>query len=206
MAGCGRVGVVLRIAYLINSLDGYGAGLPVPMVTQFMKGSGADVRLFALSKGDRRMAPVLADAGLTVESGPEWNDLAGSLPAMAWLKDKLAAYKPTLLWTSLVRATLAGRAMGLMLKTPVVSWQHNTFLKPANVAALALTRKLTQLWVANSQSVASVTKQRFHLGDKDVAVWPLFSADGAAPLGGTRETGGAVPVGEPGAAASAQRL
>ena len=83
----------MRIAYLINSLDGYGAGLPVPMVTQFMKDSGADVRLFALSKRDGRLMPVLHDAGLSVESGPEWNDLRGSLPAMAWLKDK--HWRPT---------------------------------------------------------------------------------------------------------------
>lgn len=172
----------MRIAYLINSLDGYGAGLPVPMVTRFMQDAGAEVRLFALARRDGRMEPALAEAGIGFESGPEWNDLRGSFPAMAWLKQKLAAYKPTLLWTSLVRATLAGRAMGAMMKTPVVSWQHNTFLKPANVAALALTRKMTQLWVADSQSVASVTKQRFQLADKDVAVWPLFSADGAAPL------------------------
>jgi len=180
---------LLRIAYLINSLDGYGAGLPVPMVTRFMKDAGAEVRLFALSKRDGRMEPVLADAGIGVECGPEWNDLKGSLPAMSWLKEKLSGYKPTLIWTSLVRATLAGRVMGVMMKTPVVSWQHNTFLKPANVAALALTRKLTQLWVADSQSVASVTKQRFSLADKDVAVWPLFSADNAAPLAGAAQAG-----------------
>lgn len=172
----------MRITYLINSLDGYGAGLPVPMITRFMKDAGAEVRLIALSRRDGRMESAFNDAGLAVDCGPEWMNLGGSFSAMAWLKDKLAAYKPTLIWTSLVRATLAGRAMGMMMKTPVVSWQHNTFLKPGNVAALALTRKLTQRWVADSQFVASVTKRRFQFKDKDVAVWPLFSANGEAPL------------------------
>ena len=164
----------MRIAYLINSLDGYGAGLPVPMVARFMRESGAEVRLFALARRDGRLEPVLEEAGLPFAAAPD----PATLRSMVWLRNQLSAYRPTLIWTSLVRATLAGRAMGLMLRTPVVSWQHNIFLKAANVAALAATRRLTHLWVADSHSVAAMTKKRFGL--TDVAVWPLFKADPGA--------------------------
>jgi len=166
----------MRIAYLINSLDGYGAGLPVPMVTGFMRDAGADVRLFALSRRDGRMEPVLARGGLPfdVHEGTV-------LQSLGWLREKLTAYQPTVIWTSLAHATLLGRWMGARLGFPVVSWQHNVFLKPGNIAALWLTKHLTHLWVADSECVARVTRSRFGLGAEDVTVWPLFSADPAAP-------------------------
>lgn len=166
----------MRIAYLINSLDGYGAGLPVPMVTGFMREAGADVRLFALARRDGRMEPILAEAGLPfdVHQGTV-------LQSFGWLRERFAAYRPDVIWTSLAHATLVGRAMGRRLNLPVVSWQHNVFLKRGNIAALWLTKSLTDLWVADSQCVADVTLKRFGLKPDEVTVWPLFSADPAAP-------------------------
>lgn len=163
----------MRIAYIINSLDGYGAGLPVPMVTGFMRDEGADVRLFALARRDGRMEPILERAGLAFDV----RDKGSIVTAFGWLREKLEAYRPTLLWTSLAQATLIGRLMGVRLQLPVVSWQHNVFLKPGNIVALRLTRKLTHLWVADSWSVEEITKTRFGLRDEDVKVWPLFAAD-----------------------------
>ncbi len=166
----------MRIAYLINSLDGYGAGLPVPMVTGFMREAGADVHLFALSRRDGRMKPLLERIGLPFDV------YDGSvLHSLGWLREKLEAYRPDVIWTSLARATLVGRWLGLRLRLPVVSWQHNVFLKPGNVAALWLTKRLTHLWIADSECVARVTRKRFGLKDDDVTVWPLFSADPEAP-------------------------
>lgn len=166
----------MRIAYLINSLDGYGAGLPVPMVTGFMRDAGADVHLFALARRDGRMEPILSRHGLAFDVHQ-----GSVLDSFGWLREKLAAYRPTVLWTSLAHATLVGRWMGVRLNLPVVSWQHNVFLKPGNIAALWLTKHLTHLWVADSQCVADVTRRRFGLKAQDVTVWPLFSADPAAP-------------------------
>lgn len=166
----------MRIAYLINSLDGYGAGLPVPMVTGFMRETGADVRLFALSRRDGRMEPILERIGLPfdVHEGTV-------LHSLGWLRAQLDAYRPTVIWTSLAHATLVGRWFGLRLRLPVVSWQHNVFLKPGNIAALWLTKRLTHLWIADSECVARITRRRFGLSDDDVTVWPLFSADPEAP-------------------------
>ncbi len=169
----------MRIAYLINSLDGYGAGLPVPMVTGFMREWGADVRLFALTRRDGRMEPILERHGLAfdVHQGTV-------LQSFGWLRGKLEAYQPTVLWTSLAHATLVGRYVGRKLGLPVVSWQHNVFLKRGNIAALWLTRHMTDLWVADSRCVADVTRTRFGLAADDVSIWPLFSADPNAPRAG----------------------
>jgi glycosyltransferase involved in cell wall biosynthesis len=98
-----------------------------------------------------------------------------------WLRRKLADYRPTLLWTSLVHATLFGRGLGALMGLPVVSWQHNMFLKRGNILALAATRRMTNLWVADSETVATMTQKRFGLRPGDIAVWPLFVADPNAP-------------------------
>jgi len=167
----------MRIAYIINSLDGYGAGLPIPLITRFMRSTGADVRVFAFARRDGRMESVLQKAGIPYEVQPK----GGVLASAPWLRRRLADYQPTLLWTSLVHATLFGRGMGALLGLPVVSWQHNMFLKRGNILALAATRALTNLWVADSETVAAATQKRFGLRASDIAVWPLFVADPAAP-------------------------
>lgn len=166
----------MRIAYLINSLDGYGAGLPVPMVTGFMREAGHDVHLFALARRDGRMEPILTQAGLPfdVHQGTV-------VQSFKWLRGRFAAYQPDVIWTSLAHATLVGRYVGHRMKIPVVSWQHNVFLKKGNVAALWLTKSMTDLWVADSQCVADVTIKRFGLAPGEITVWPLFSADPDAP-------------------------
>lgn len=166
----------MRIVYLINSLDGYGAGLPVPMITGFMREAGHDVHLFALARRDGRMEPILESVGLPFDVHH-----GGVLKSFGWLRKKLEAYQPTVIWTSLAHATLAGRLVGKRLKVPVVSWQHNVFLKRGNIAALRLTKRLTHLWVADSECVARVTRTRFGLKDDEVSAWPLFAADPAAP-------------------------
>jgi glycosyltransferase involved in cell wall biosynthesis len=167
----------VRIAYIINSLDGYGAGLPIPLIIRFMRSTGADVRVFALARRDGRMEPVLQKAGIPYDVQPQ----GGILASTVWLRRKLIDYQPALLWTSLAHATLFGRGLGALLGLPVVSWQHNMFLKRGNVLALAATRRLTNLWVADSESVAALTRKRFGLRASDIAVWPLFVADPAAP-------------------------
>ncbi|MGE3335167.1 MAG: glycosyltransferase family 4 protein [Rhodospirillaceae bacterium] len=166
----------MRIAYLINSLDGYGAGLPVPMITGFMREWGADVHLFALTRRDGRMEPILERHGLPFDVHQ-----GSVLQSFGWLREKLELYQPTVLWTSLAHATLVGRYIGKKLGLPVVSWQHNVFLKRGNIAALWLTKHMTDLWVADSRCVADVTRSRFGLAADDVTIWPLFSADPNAP-------------------------
>lgn len=169
----------MRIAYIINSLDGYGAGAPIPHITDVMREAGAEVRVFALSRRDGKMEPLLDAAALNYEASRAGRN--NHLQAADWLRQRLRVYRPTLLWTSLTQATLVGQLLSPGLGTPVVSWQHNVFLKPANLAMLRLTQRLTDLWVADSEAVAAVTRDRLKLAADDLAVWPLFAADPTAP-------------------------
>ena len=55
-----------RIAYVINSLEGGGAALPVPAILAVLRGAGAQVRVLALTRRDGRALPAMEAAGLDV--------------------------------------------------------------------------------------------------------------------------------------------
>lgn len=168
-----------RIAYVINSLEGGGAALPVPAVIEVMRKAGAEVEVFALSRRDGRAAVALADAGIAYhvcEVGK-----SDHLRAAMWLWRRLARFRPTVIWTSLTQATIIGQLIGLVLRIPVISWQHNAYLKPANRRLLTLTRRLTRLWVADSEAIAGLTHVELGIASDDITVWPLFRADPGAP-------------------------
>jgi glycosyltransferase involved in cell wall biosynthesis len=170
----------LRIAYVINSLEGGGAALPVPDVVSEMWRAGAEVRLFALSRRNGLAARTFDAAGIDYRTSAAGK--SDHVHATAWLWSELRAYKPNVIWTSLTQATAIGQLLGCLLRIPVVSWQHNAFLKPANQRLLGFTRGLTRLWIADSQSVARLTASRFGVSDEDILTWPLFKADPAAPV------------------------
>lgn len=168
----------MRIAYVINSVEGGGAALPVPAIAGALRACGAELRLFALTRRDARALPGLTAAGLdpAVRDGGERDHLA----AAAWLARSVKMYRPDIVWTSLTRATLLGQLVGARLGVPVVSWQHAAFLKPANLRLLRATRGLTALWLADSQAVAEFTVAKLGVPAKRLAAWPLFAADPAA--------------------------
>lgn len=169
----------MRIAYVINSVEGGGAALPVPAVAQVLKDHGATVEVFALTRRDGRALAVMRAAGLRVQvrGGGEKDHLA----AVRWLDRGLAAWQPDLIWTSLTRATLLGQVVGRRRGVPVVSWQHAAFLKPANRRLLRATQGLSALWIGDSHSVAALTAERLAVPPERLAVWPLFAADVDAP-------------------------
>jgi glycosyltransferase involved in cell wall biosynthesis len=169
----------MRIAYVINSLEGGGAALPVPAVTGLMRAHGASVEVFALTRRDGRAMPPMEASGLAVQvrDGGEKDHLA----ALSWLRRRLDAWAPDLIWTSLSRATLLGQIVGQQLRTPVVSWQHAAFLKPANHFMLRARQARSALWIADSHSVAELTGRRLGVPAERLAVWPLFAADPDAP-------------------------
>jgi len=169
----------LRIAYVINSLEGGGAALPVPDVIGAMARAGAQVRLFALSRRDGRAAAALDAAGIDYRVSDAGK--ADHFAAARWLHRELRAFGPNIIWTSLTQATVIGQIMGVMLRTPVISWQHNAFLKPANRRLLRLTHRLSKLWIADSRSVAALTHETLGIDPADIMVWPLFHADPQAP-------------------------
>jgi len=169
----------MRIAYVINSVEGGGAAFPVPAVAQLLQSHGASVEVFALTRRDGRAIPPMEAAGLWVHvrDGGEKDHVQ----ALAWLSRQIAAYRPDLLWTSLTRATLLGQAVGRRYATPVVSWQHAAYLKPANKLLLRATQAASRLWVADSRCVAALTEQRLRVPAERLATWPLFAADPEAP-------------------------
>lgn len=170
---------MMRIAYVINSLEGGGAAQPVPAVVRVLERQGAEVEVFALTRRDGRGGAAMeaADLMVNLREGGETDHL----DAFGWLDAHLALWAPHLIWTSLTRATLLGQLVGLRRATPVVSWQHNAFLKPANRRLLRTTQKFSALWVADSHSVAALTAERLGVPETRLGVWPLFAVDPAAP-------------------------
>jgi len=169
----------MRIAYVINSLEGGGAALPVPGVTRVMRDHGAEVAVYALTPRDRQALPAMLAAGLSVDirEGGEKDHLA----AWRWLERKLNADRPDLVWTSLTRATLIGQQVGRRLGVPVVSWQHAAFLKPANRLLIRAMRDLTALWVADCTSVGLLAADRLALSADHLVVWPIFEGNPHTP-------------------------
>lgn len=169
----------MRIAYIINSVEGGGAALPVPAVAGALRNCGADVKLFALTRRDGRALPAMVAAGLepSVRNGGETDHVA----ALAWLDRSVAEFRPDIIWTSLTRATLLGQIVGARRRIPVVSWQHAAYLRPANRWLLRATRRLTSLWICDSASVTEFTGRELGIPPSRLATWPIFAADATAP-------------------------
>lgn len=170
---------MIRIAYVINSVEGGGAALPVPAVLGVLRDCGAEVQLFALARRDGRALPALqaADVPVDVRDG----GLEDHFAALRWLDRTVGKYRPTHIWTSLTRATLLGQLVGLKRRMPVISWQHAAYLKPANLRLLRATQRLSSLWIGDSTSVTELTEARLGVPPERLTMWPLFATDPAAP-------------------------
>lgn len=170
----------MRIAYVINSMEGGGAASPVPAIVEVLQGAGAQVRVLALTRRNGRALPAIEAAGIdvTVREGGERDHLS----ALRWLEQDVRAWGATHLWTSLSRATLLGQIAGARLGLPVVSWQHNAYLKPWNERLLRWRRRQSAVWVADSDQVADLTLKRLRVPPDRLFTWPIFRADPAAPV------------------------
>ncbi|CAN5541519.1 glycosyltransferase [soil metagenome] len=169
----------MRIFYVINSLEGGGAALPAPAVVKVLADQGATVVVLALTRRDGRALPHMTRQGIDVRVRPGGE--GDHAAALAWLDGMVAREQPDLLWTSLTRATLLGQIVGRHHGVPVVSWQHNAYLKPANRLLLRATQSLSKLWIGDSHSVAALTARRLNVKADRLATWPLFAADADAP-------------------------
>ncbi|MDB5738822.1 MAG: group 1 glycosyl transferase [Sphingomonas bacterium] len=184
---------MIRIAYVINSVEGGGAALPVPSVADVLRGGGAEVTILALTRRDGRAIAPMAAAGLEVRvrDGGERDHAA----AVRWLNDEIVALKPTHIWTSLTRATLLGQLVGLRRRIPVVSWQHAAYLKPANRRLLRLMQPLSKLWIGDSEAVTTLTAERLKVPPERLLQWPIFRADPHAPQSAPWRPGEPVRIG-----------
>lgn len=183
----------MKIAYVINSVEGGGAALPVPAVTRVLRDAGAQVEVFALTRRDGRALPSMLADGLQVnvrDGGDKdhWQ-------CYRWLDRELAAYAPTLIWTSLSRSSVLGLWLGRRRAIPVACWQHNAFLERGNLLLLYALRKQPILWIADSERVRAVTARRFGVPDARLACWPLFIADPGAPQAPAWQPGQALRLG-----------
>lgn len=169
----------MRIAYVINSVEGGGASQPVPAIAKVLRGAGAEVRVFALTPRDRRGLPAMAEAGLDplVREG----GLGDHAAALLWMKREITRWGATHIWTSLSRASILGLMLGPMLGLPVICWQHAAFLKPWNRRFLRLLQGRALLWIADSRSVEALTAERLRVEPQRLACWPIFAADPAMP-------------------------
>lgn len=169
----------MRIHYLVNGLNGGGAAFPIPDLVACMQARGHRVQVLALAPQDGKSAARLTAAGI------DWQLLApagaSGLAVARALQQRVRADRPDLLWTSLTRATVYGQLIGWRQQIPVVSWQHNAFLKPGNRLLLRATRELTSLWVADSETVAEFTAQKLGMPATDIVQWPIFKARAEAP-------------------------
>ncbi|MBC7153578.1 MAG: glycosyltransferase family 4 protein [Rhodobacteraceae bacterium] len=168
-----------RIAYVINSVEGGGAALPVPAITRVMRDWGAEVRVLALTRRDGRALDAMTAAGLDVKVRD--GGLTDHLAALRWLDAEVRTLAPALIWTSLSRATLLGQILGTFRGIPVISWQHAAYLKPWNRRLMRLMSGRARLWVADSQSVAALTARRLRVPPDRLMTWPIFAADPVAP-------------------------
>ena len=168
-----------KVAYVINSLEGGGAALPVPAILGVLRGCGAEVRVLALTRRDARALPAMEAAGLDIRirEGGEADHLA----AARWLTQELREWNATHMWTSLSRATILGLLLAPKLSIPVISWQHNAFLKPWNTRLMRLLQKRAALWVADSRSVADLTAKRLKVPPDRLETWPIYAADPTMP-------------------------
>jgi glycosyltransferase involved in cell wall biosynthesis len=169
----------MRIAYVINSVEGGGAQSPVPAIATVLRNEGAEVVVFALSRRDGRGAVAMEAAGLDVRICPASEKQ--QVAALRWLHAELKAWSPDVVWTSLTRATLMGQIVGGWLGKPVVSWQHAAFLKPANRALLRWRRSASMLWIGDSESVTALTAERIAPDPDKLVCWPIFSMNVDAP-------------------------
>jgi len=163
----------MNFAYIINSVEGGGAALPVPAITKVIRDAGHTVTILALTRRDGRAITPMEKSGLTVvvRDGTKTDHLA----AYKWLDQQIERLAPTHLWTSLTRATLLGQIVGRKRNLPVISWQHSARLKAGNAALLRLFRNRTALWIADSACVEAQTRTK--IAPQNLIQWPIFRAD-----------------------------
>lgn len=169
----------IRLAYVINSFEAGGAQYPIPRIVSALRTHDIETTVYGLSMRNGLAVQCLDAAGVKWACAPF--EKTAHIKAARWLKNEVQANPPDVIWTSLTQATLLGQRVGKRLNIPVISWQHNAYLKPVNRWLLCRQRKLSQFWVADSQSVLDFAVKEIGVRVSDFHILPLFVADLNAP-------------------------
>ncbi|RKF21817.1 glycosyltransferase [Altericroceibacterium spongiae] len=169
----------MRILYVINSLDGGGGALPLVDILQSFRDAGHEAIVVSLMERDGRARPAVERAGFEtiVIGGTTRRFLSTGLRLDRIVRNR----QPDVILTSLSHATLTGQIVGRLRGVPVVSWQHNAWLKPANEKWLRRLSGLSCHWITDSETVADFARKRLRLSEDRITIWPMFVADGALP-------------------------
>src|SRR3546814_5169822 len=131
----------MHIHYRVNGLNCGCAAFRIPDLCACRRERGHTVRVLALSlqygKSCERLDRAAIEWKLLGRSSRDWIGAARALFA------EIRADRPDQIWTSLTGGTLYGQIAGAACGIPVVSWQHNAFLRPGNRRVLRITRRLT---------------------------------------------------------------
>jgi glycosyltransferase involved in cell wall biosynthesis len=169
----------VRILYLINGLNGGGAAFPIPSLVSVMRSAGHDVRVLAFMEQDGLAREPLEAAGIDYRIiGKNPSDIIGSTRNLI---NEIKTWKPDILWTSLTRATIFGQIAGRLCGVPVISWQHNAWLKPANLAILKRSWRMTGRWIVDSDAVGDYAAETIGIPRERISVWPIFMAEEQEP-------------------------
>ncbi|GHA83644.1 glycosyl transferase [Algimonas arctica] len=151
----------------------------MPRIVEGLRTHGIETTVYALSMRDGLAIKRLEAAGVDWVCAPYAK--TAHIKAARWLKKELERNPPDAIWTSLTQATLLGQRVGKRLKIPVISWQHNAFLKPINRWLLRRQCRLSKFWVADSQSVLDFAVENIGLSPSDIRILPLYVANPSAP-------------------------
>lgn len=151
----------------------------MPRIVKSLKAHGIETTIYSLSLRDGLATKRLDAAGVDWICAPF--PKTAHFKAARWLKNELERNPPDVIWTSLTQATLLGQRVGKRLNIPVISWQHNAFLKPINRWLLRRQRELSRFWIADSQSVLDFAVIEIGLSPGDFHILPLFVANPDVP-------------------------
>lgn len=183
----------LKIAYIINSVEGGGAALPVPSIAETLQKGGAEIRIFALTRRNGKAVAPIQQAGfdVVIREGGEKDHIS----AYFWLKKQIEAWGATHIWTSLTRATLLGQMVGQHYHLPVISWQHSARLKKINAFLLRRFQRRSAFWIGDSQQVTKLTGEKLNIPKERLFCWPIFRANPEAPLAKAWQSGEILRIG-----------
>lgn len=146
----------------------------IPSIAEVLKKEGAVLEVFALTRRDGRALPVLLEANLKVHIREGGNK--DHIHAYLWLKEKLLDFKPSLIWSSVARASTLCLVLGKQLSISQVCWQHMANLKFSTYLIFYILRRCPVMWVGDSEAVSQITARRFHLPKERISTWTLFQS------------------------------